>query len=86
MDGEQKASDCVNYKGQLVLTVCGERQIRRIVRSLWNKTLAQIISQLNDSDHPTVIKRVVQLRFTRFRKSSFYKNAIAQCSPLGCMS
>ncbi|GFS72429.1 HTH_Tnp_Tc3_2 domain-containing protein [Trichonephila clavipes] len=58
MDGEQKkTSDLVNCKGQLALTVRGERRLRSIVLS---QTLAQITTQLNDGVSRTVSKRTVQ--------------------------
>ncbi|GFT69591.1 HTH_Tnp_Tc3_2 domain-containing protein [Trichonephila clavipes] len=57
MFGGQKTSNRANCKGELVLTVCEERQLRRIVRS---QTLAQIITQLNDDASRKVNKRIVQ--------------------------
>ncbi|GFX11388.1 uncharacterized protein TNCV_2804491 [Trichonephila clavipes] len=42
MDGGQKISDRVKCKGQLALTVCGERGLKRIVRSQQSQALAQI--------------------------------------------
>ncbi|GFY16875.1 HTH_Tnp_Tc3_2 domain-containing protein [Trichonephila clavipes] len=58
MDGGQKSSDRANCKGQLPLTVCSERRLRRIVRGQQSQTLAPITSQR------TVSKRTVQVRFT----------------------
>ncbi|PRD26942.1 UNVERIFIED_CONTAM: hypothetical protein NCL1_36709 [Trichonephila clavipes] len=60
MDGGQKTRDQTNYKGQLALTVCGERRLRHIVRSQGSQTLGQITTQLNDNVSCTVNKRTVQ--------------------------
>lgn len=60
MDGGKKTSDRANCKGQLALTVRGERRLRRIVRSQRSQTLAQITTQLNDGASRTVSKRTVQ--------------------------
>ncbi|GFV63969.1 HTH_Tnp_Tc3_2 domain-containing protein [Trichonephila clavipes] len=60
MDGREKTSDRINYKGQLDLTVCDETRLRRIERSQRSQTLAHIITQLNDSASRTVSKRTVQ--------------------------
>ncbi|GFX99619.1 hypothetical protein TNCV_5026721 [Trichonephila clavipes] len=59
MDGGQKTSDRANCKGQLVLTVRGERRLRRIVRSQQSTTVAQITTQLNDGASRTVSKRTL---------------------------
>ncbi|GFV64633.1 HTH_Tnp_Tc3_2 domain-containing protein [Trichonephila clavipes] len=59
MDGGQKTRDQTNYKGQLALTVCGERRLRHIVRSQGSQTLGQITTQLNDNVSCTVSKRTV---------------------------
>ncbi|GFX51576.1 HTH_Tnp_Tc3_2 domain-containing protein [Trichonephila clavipes] len=53
-------SDRANCKGQLALTIHGERQFRGIVRSQRSQKLAQITTQLNDGDSRTVSKRTVQ--------------------------
>ncbi|GFY21683.1 uncharacterized protein TNCV_1168271 [Trichonephila clavipes] len=45
MDGGQKTSDQVKCKGQLALTVRGERRLRRILRSQRSQTLTQITTQ-----------------------------------------
>ncbi|GFU71186.1 HTH_Tnp_Tc3_2 domain-containing protein [Trichonephila clavipes] len=55
-----KTCDWANCKGQLALTVRGERGPRRIVRSQRSQTLAQITIQLNDGAIRTVSKRTVQ--------------------------
>ncbi|GFV80677.1 uncharacterized protein TNCV_4618391 [Trichonephila clavipes] len=47
-------------KGQLALRGCGERPLRRIVRSQRSQTLAQITTQLIDGASHTVSKRTVQ--------------------------
>ncbi|GFV60163.1 HTH_Tnp_Tc3_2 domain-containing protein [Trichonephila clavipes] len=60
MDGGQKSSKRVNFKGKLALTVRGERRLRRIVRSQRSQTLSQITTQLNDGVSRTVSKRIVQ--------------------------
>ncbi|GFT53268.1 HTH_Tnp_Tc3_2 domain-containing protein [Trichonephila clavipes] len=60
MDGGQKTSDQVNCKGQLALTVCGERRSWRILCSQRSQTLAQITLQLNEGASRTVSKRTVQ--------------------------
>ncbi|GFX55099.1 HTH_Tnp_Tc3_2 domain-containing protein [Trichonephila clavipes] len=65
MDGGQKTSDRVNCKGQLALTVRGERWLRRIVRSQRSPALAQITTQLNDGASRTVSKRTVQRSLLR---------------------
>ncbi|GFU89403.1 HTH_Tnp_Tc3_2 domain-containing protein [Trichonephila clavipes] len=54
---DKKNSDRSSCKGQLALTVRGERRLRRIVRS---QTLAQITTQLNDGASRTVSKRTKQ--------------------------
>ncbi|GFT17513.1 HTH_Tnp_Tc3_2 domain-containing protein [Trichonephila clavipes] len=56
----KKTSDWANCKGQLVLTVRGERWSRSIVRSQQSQTLAYITTQLNDDASRTVSKRTVQ--------------------------
>ncbi|GFU17575.1 HTH_Tnp_Tc3_2 domain-containing protein [Trichonephila clavipes] len=60
MDGGQKTSDRANCKGQLVLTVRGERKLRRIVPNLRSQTLTQTTTLLNDGASRTVNKRTVQ--------------------------
>ncbi|GFU45845.1 HTH_Tnp_Tc3_2 domain-containing protein [Trichonephila clavipes] len=65
MDGGQKTSDQADCKGQLALTVRGERWLRRIVRSQRSPTLAQITTQLNDGASRTVSKRTVQQSLLR---------------------
>ncbi|GFT89743.1 HTH_Tnp_Tc3_2 domain-containing protein [Trichonephila clavipes] len=56
----KKTSDQANSKGQLVLTVRGERWIRCILRSQRSQTLVQITTQLNDGVSRTVSKRTVR--------------------------
>ncbi|GFY19774.1 HTH_Tnp_Tc3_2 domain-containing protein [Trichonephila clavipes] len=60
IDGGQKTSDRVNCKGQLALTVRGERQLRSIVRSQRSQALDQITTQLIDDASRTVSKWTVQ--------------------------
>ncbi|GFW79478.1 HTH_Tnp_Tc3_2 domain-containing protein [Trichonephila clavipes] len=60
IDGGQKTSDRANCKGQLALTVCGERQLRRIVRSQRSQKLAEITTQLYDGASHTLSKKTVQ--------------------------
>ncbi|GFU24495.1 HTH_Tnp_Tc3_2 domain-containing protein [Trichonephila clavipes] len=57
---DKKTSDLAKCKGQLALTVRGERRLRRIVRNLRSQTVAQIATQLNDSASVTVSKRTVK--------------------------
>ncbi|GFX06122.1 HTH_Tnp_Tc3_2 domain-containing protein [Trichonephila clavipes] len=71
IDGGQKTSDQANYKGQLALTVRGERRLRGIVRSQRTQTLAQFTTQLNDSNSRTVSKWTMQ-------RSQRYKGMVAQ--------
>ncbi|GFX31976.1 HTH_Tnp_Tc3_2 domain-containing protein [Trichonephila clavipes] len=52
MDGGQRTSDRENCKGQLALTVSGQKQLRCIVHSQRSQTLAQITTQLNESYQP----------------------------------
>ncbi|GFW69598.1 HTH_Tnp_Tc3_2 domain-containing protein [Trichonephila clavipes] len=59
IDGGRKISDRANCRGQLALTVSGERQLRRIVCSQRSHTLAQITTQLNDGGSRTVSKQTV---------------------------
>ncbi|GFU48107.1 HTH_Tnp_Tc3_2 domain-containing protein [Trichonephila clavipes] len=65
MDGGQETSDRAICKGQLALTVRGERRLKRIVRNQRSQTLAQITTQLNDGASRTVSKRTVQLLLHR---------------------
>ncbi|GFU08685.1 uncharacterized protein TNCV_5124231 [Trichonephila clavipes] len=58
MNGAEKTSDRANCKGQLALTVCGERRIRPIVSSQQSQILTQITTQLNDGASRTVSKRM----------------------------
>ncbi|GFT95426.1 hypothetical protein TNCV_3326891 [Trichonephila clavipes] len=54
MDNGQKTSDRANCKGQLILTLRGERRLRRVVCRQQSQTLAQITTQLNeDACHST---------------------------------
>ncbi|GFT30722.1 HTH_Tnp_Tc3_2 domain-containing protein [Trichonephila clavipes] len=59
----KKTSDRANCKGQLALTVHGERRLYLVVRIQQSQTLAQITTQLNDGASRTVSKRTVQLSF-----------------------
>ncbi|GFV87451.1 HTH_Tnp_Tc3_2 domain-containing protein [Trichonephila clavipes] len=59
MDSEQKTSYRAICKWRLVLTVRGDRRLRRIVRSQRIQA-AQITSQLNDGASSTVNKWIVQ--------------------------
>ncbi|GFV82146.1 HTH_Tnp_Tc3_2 domain-containing protein [Trichonephila clavipes] len=61
----KKISDRANYQGQLVLTVHGERRLRRIVRSQRSQTLAQITTHLNDGASRKVSKWTVQRSLPR---------------------
>ncbi|GFV57056.1 HTH_Tnp_Tc3_2 domain-containing protein [Trichonephila clavipes] len=63
MDGGQKTNDQANCKGQLALTVRGEKWFRRIVHSQQSQTLAQITTQLNDGTSCTVSKWTMQHSF-----------------------
>ncbi|GFY26972.1 HTH_Tnp_Tc3_2 domain-containing protein [Trichonephila clavipes] len=54
----KETSERVNCKGQLALTLHGERFLRRIVCRQRSQTLGQITYQLNDG--ATVTKRTVQ--------------------------
>ncbi|GFW42487.1 hypothetical protein TNCV_4256821 [Trichonephila clavipes] len=54
MDGEQKPSDRANCKGQLALTLRGERRLMHFVRSHRSQKLAQIITQLNNDGSRTL--------------------------------
>ncbi|GFW33452.1 HTH_Tnp_Tc3_2 domain-containing protein [Trichonephila clavipes] len=85
MDGRQKISDQANCKGQLTLTVRGERRLRRIIRSQRSQTLAQTTTQLNDGASRTFSKRTVQRSLYRMDFGTV-ENTIAQCSPSGCTS
>ncbi|GFX29666.1 uncharacterized protein TNCV_2750001 [Trichonephila clavipes] len=60
MNGEQKTSNQANCKGQLALTVRGERWLRHIVCSQRSQTLAQITTQLSYDASYTVSKWTVQ--------------------------
>ncbi|GFU82637.1 putative transposable element [Trichonephila clavipes] len=60
-----KTSDRANCKGQLALTVIGERRLRRIVCRQRSQTLAQITTQLNDGVIRTVSKWTVQCSLHR---------------------
>ncbi|GFS97505.1 HTH_Tnp_Tc3_2 domain-containing protein [Trichonephila clavipes] len=60
MDGGLKTRDRANCKGQLALSVHGERRFRRIARSQRRQLLAQITTQFNDGVSHTVSKRTVQ--------------------------
>ncbi|GFW72381.1 uncharacterized protein TNCV_704181 [Trichonephila clavipes] len=62
--GQKKTNDRANYKGQLSLTLRGERWLRGIVLSQRSETLAQITTQLNDGASHTVSKRTLQHCFT----------------------
>ncbi|GFS81274.1 HTH_Tnp_Tc3_2 domain-containing protein [Trichonephila clavipes] len=66
--GGQKTSDRANCKGQLALTLLGERQLRCIVRSQRSQTFAQITTQLDDSASRTICKRTVQRSLHRMVK------------------
>ncbi|GFU40952.1 HTH_Tnp_Tc3_2 domain-containing protein [Trichonephila clavipes] len=66
MDGRQKLSYWENCKGQLALTLRGERRLRRIIRSQRSQTLAHITTKLSDGVS---------------RTSSTYESNIDQCSP-----
>ncbi|GFS63348.1 uncharacterized protein TNCV_2308801 [Trichonephila clavipes] len=61
MDGGQihDGSDGANCKGQIVLTMRGERRLRCIVHSQRSQTLAQITIQLNDCASRTIRKRAL---------------------------
>ncbi|GFX78643.1 hypothetical protein TNCV_30831 [Trichonephila clavipes] len=67
MDDGQKTNVWTNCKGQLTLTVRGERRLRRIVRrhEVRKQKLAQITTQLKDGVSFTVIKWTVQLLLHR---------------------
>ncbi|GFT32450.1 HTH_Tnp_Tc3_2 domain-containing protein [Trichonephila clavipes] len=60
VEGGYKTIDRANCKGQLALTVRGEKWVCRIVCSQRNQILAQIATQLNDGASRTVSKRTVQ--------------------------
>ncbi|GFY15780.1 HTH_Tnp_Tc3_2 domain-containing protein [Trichonephila clavipes] len=60
-----KKSDRANCKGQLALTVWGERRLRRILCSQRNQTLALITTQLNDGASRIFSKRTVQCSLHR---------------------
>ncbi|GFU38709.1 HTH_Tnp_Tc3_2 domain-containing protein [Trichonephila clavipes] len=62
---DEKTSDRANCKGQLALTVRGERRLRRIVRSQRSQTLASITTQLNDDASRTVSNRTGQHSLNR---------------------
>ncbi|GFX75320.1 hypothetical protein TNCV_3043421 [Trichonephila clavipes] len=55
---DKKTSNPANCKGQLALTMCGKRRLRRIVRSQQRQTLAQITTQLNNGGSRIVIKKI----------------------------
>ncbi|GFV02352.1 hypothetical protein TNCV_1022801 [Trichonephila clavipes] len=80
MDGGQKKLVVGQTgKGQLALTMRGERWLRRIVRSQRSQT-AQITTQLNDDASRTVSKRTVQCS-RHGMGSSTYESAIPQYLP-----
>ncbi|GFU87837.1 HTH_Tnp_Tc3_2 domain-containing protein [Trichonephila clavipes] len=81
-----KTSDRTNCKGQSVLTVHGERQLRRILRTQGSQAFAQITTQLKDSARRSVSKWTVQRSLHGFREPSTYDNTFAQCSSLGSTS
>ncbi|XP_035228054.1 uncharacterized protein LOC118200224 [Stegodyphus dumicola] len=56
LDGGKRTSD----RAQLTRNKRGVRQLSRIVHSQRSQTLAQITTQLNQSDSRTVSKRIVQ--------------------------
>ncbi|GFX34339.1 HTH_Tnp_Tc3_2 domain-containing protein [Trichonephila clavipes] len=56
---DKKTRDRANCKGQLALTMRGERLSRRIVRSQRSQTLAQTTTQLNDGTNLTDSKKTV---------------------------
>ncbi|GFW52682.1 HTH_Tnp_Tc3_2 domain-containing protein [Trichonephila clavipes] len=58
--GGQKTRNRVNCKGQLALTVRGERWLRHIARSQRSQALAQITTQLYYGASRTVSKRTMQ--------------------------
>ncbi|GFY26318.1 transposable element Tc1 transposase [Trichonephila clavipes] len=58
--GTKKSSYRENCKGQLALTVLGERRLRRIIHRQRSQTLTQIATQLNDGDSRTVSKWTMQ--------------------------
>ncbi|GFU05476.1 uncharacterized protein TNCV_3291181 [Trichonephila clavipes] len=60
MNGELKTRDRANCKGQLALSVRGERRFRRIARSQRSQLLAQVATQFNDGASRTVSKWTVQ--------------------------
>ncbi|GFW05520.1 HTH_Tnp_Tc3_2 domain-containing protein [Trichonephila clavipes] len=61
----QKTSNRANCKGQLALTVRGERRLRRVVRSQRSQTLAQITTHLKGGASRTVSKWSVQSSLQR---------------------
>ncbi|GFV62416.1 HTH_Tnp_Tc3_2 domain-containing protein [Trichonephila clavipes] len=65
INGGQKTNDRTNCKGQLDLTVRGERRLRRIARRQRSQTLAQITTQLNDGASRRVSKWIVQRSLPR---------------------
>ncbi|GFX51509.1 HTH_Tnp_Tc3_2 domain-containing protein [Trichonephila clavipes] len=65
VDKKNQLAIRANCKGQLALTVHGERRFRHIICSQQSQTLAVIITQLNDSASRTVSKRTVQCSLHR---------------------
>ncbi|GFV41783.1 HTH_Tnp_Tc3_2 domain-containing protein [Trichonephila clavipes] len=71
--GTKKSSYRENCKGQLALTVLGERRLRRIIHRQRSQTLTQIATQLNDGDSRTVSKSTVQ--------HSLHRMTFGSCRP-----
>ncbi|GFW74287.1 hypothetical protein TNCV_2524901 [Trichonephila clavipes] len=65
MEDGQKTSVRANWKGQLTLTVRGEKRPRRIARSQRSQILAQITPRLKDGASCTVSKWIVQCSLHR---------------------
>ncbi|GFX45053.1 uncharacterized protein TNCV_3431021 [Trichonephila clavipes] len=87
MDGGQKTSDRTNCKGQLALTVRGERLLRHIMYCQRSKISAQITTQLNDGASRTVSKRTNTLASPYgFQEPSTCGSTTALCWPSGCTS
>ncbi|GFX27101.1 HTH_Tnp_Tc3_2 domain-containing protein [Trichonephila clavipes] len=87
MDGEQKTSIRTNCKGQLVLTVRGERPLKCIVRSQRSQTLTLTTIQLKVGASRTFRKQTATLAsLYGFREPSTYGSTITHCSTSGCTS
>ncbi|GFW84272.1 HTH_Tnp_Tc3_2 domain-containing protein [Trichonephila clavipes] len=65
MVDKKTTRDLANCKGQLALTVRGEKWLRCFVHSQRSQTLAQFITQLNDGASRRVSKRSVQRSLPR---------------------